>query len=93
MLIDLRQAILDALASPEGQQLIREAMAAAKPEPASEPVEDRLLGAAEAGRLLDMSQGAVRQAAWRGSLPKVYVGRRLRFRLSDIMQKKSTWKR
>jgi excisionase family DNA binding protein len=45
---------------------------------------DELVDADTASRLLDMSPRAVRQAAWRGSLPFVKVGRRLRFRRSDL---------
>jgi hypothetical protein len=47
----------------------------------SEP--DELLDTTHAAAFLDMSPGAPRQAAWRGSIKSVRVGRRLRFKRSD----------
>jgi excisionase family DNA binding protein len=43
-----------------------------------------LLDANEVARLLGLTPRAVRQAAWRGSIPFVRVGRRLRFRRSQL---------
>jgi excisionase family DNA binding protein len=48
------------------------------------PPED-LLDVAGAAKLLGMTEGAVRSAAYRGSLPVVRVGSRLRFRPSDLV--------
>ncbi|MBA3351717.1 MAG: helix-turn-helix domain-containing protein [Blastocatellia bacterium] len=45
---------------------------------------DALLTAEQAGEFLGLTVGAVRQAAYRGSLPCVKVGRRLRFKPSDL---------
>jgi excisionase family DNA binding protein len=45
---------------------------------------EELLDAPAAGKVLGMTASAVRQAAYRGSIPAVKVGRRLRFRRSDL---------
>jgi excisionase family DNA binding protein len=45
---------------------------------------DALLDANDVARLLGLTPRAVRQAAWRGAIPFVRVGRRLRFRRSQI---------
>jgi len=49
------------------------------------PDANRLLEAREAAELLGMSEEAVRKAAARGTLPCVHIGRRLRFRLGDLL--------
>jgi excisionase family DNA binding protein len=51
---------------------------------ASENTADVLLDAKAAAEMLGMSPAAVRQAAYRGSIPCVKVGRRLRFRRSQL---------
>jgi excisionase family DNA binding protein len=70
--------------SEEGADLRRIVRECVREELAS-PQVDRLLAAREAARLLDMSEVAFRKAYQRGELPGVRIGRRLRFRLSDIM--------
>lgn len=82
MTLDLRGAILEALASPEGRALLREVVLAMPKEPANDT--DRLLTAEEAADVLGMTPTAIRQAARRGTIPAVHVGRRVRFRLSDL---------
>lgn len=44
-----------------------------------------LIDAREAGKLLGMSPAAARAAAYRGTLPSVHVGRLLRFRRSALL--------
>jgi hypothetical protein len=46
---------------------------------------EELLDVAGAARLLHMTPGAVRAAAYRGSLPCVRVGTPLRFRPSELL--------
>ena len=46
---------------------------------------DRLIGVEDAARLLSMSQAATRKAAARGTLPVRRIGRRLRFRVGDLL--------
>jgi excisionase family DNA binding protein len=49
---------------------------------------DDLLDVRDAAKLLSMSPAALRQAAWRGSIPCERVGRRLRFRRSDLLRRR-----
>ena len=49
------------------------------------PANDTLLDTAGAAKLLAMTPEAVRQAAYRGTIPCVRVGRRLRFRRSELL--------
>ena len=49
------------------------------------PFADRLLDAAEAAERIGMSEGALRKAVARGTIPCQRYGRRLRFRLSELM--------
>ncbi len=49
--------------------------------------EDQLLTAAQAAEVLGISERAVRQAAWRGTLKSVRAGTRLRFRRGDLVAK------
>lgn len=51
---------------------------------AAPPSADGLVDAVEAGKLLGLSARSVRQMAWRGTIPVVRVGRRLRFRRADL---------
>jgi excisionase family DNA binding protein len=46
---------------------------------------ERLLDVAGAATLLHMTPAAVRQAVYRGSLPSLRLGRRLRFRRADLL--------
>lgn len=46
---------------------------------------DDLLDVEAAAQLLDMTPGAVRRAASRGTLPVVRLGRRVRFRRSALL--------
>jgi hypothetical protein len=45
-----------------------------------------LLNAKDAAALLQMTTVALRQAAYRGAIPCVRIGRRLRFRRSELMK-------
>jgi Helix-turn-helix domain len=49
------------------------------------PDSERLVDAEEAARVLGMSPGAIRKAALRGSIMHCHVGRRLRFRMADLV--------
>jgi excisionase family DNA binding protein len=67
----------------ELQQRVRELEARLLAAPANDNA-NTLLGASEVARLLGLTPRAVRQAAWRGAIPFVRVGRRLRFRRSQL---------
>jgi len=47
--------------------------------------QDRLIGVDEAAEILGMTVGALRKAAERGTLPSARIGRRLRFRRSELL--------
>jgi hypothetical protein len=47
---------------------------------------DRLVNAEDAGRLLGMTTRAVQKAAERGTIPARHIGRRLRFRVGDLVK-------
>jgi excisionase family DNA binding protein len=49
------------------------------------PDDGQLLDTDQAADLLRMRPQAVRQAAWRGAIPYVRIGRRLRFRRSSLL--------
>ena len=82
MMLDLKPVVLEALRSPEGRDLIRRLVT--EMQPADERPGD-LVDAKEAARLLGMTAAAVRQAARRGTFSPVYLGRRVRFRLADLL--------
>lgn len=48
---------------------------------------DDLVDSTEAARMLDMSVVALRKAVERGQVPCVRIGRRLRFRRVDLLQR------
>lgn len=50
----------------------------------SNPLDDRLLTAAEAARYLGYSEGTIRNKASAGEIPFVKLGFALRFRLSEL---------
>jgi excisionase family DNA binding protein len=90
MFIDLKREILAALASPEGRDLLRELVndiGPARLVRAPDAEADRLISAKEAALLLGMTERAVRQAAHRGTLPAVHLGRRLRFKRGDLLKR------
>ena len=78
MILDLKPALLAALSTPEGGELLRQVLQEVQP---TNDVPDELLTAEQAGPLLKMSPTAVRAAAKRkttlcsprpgGSLPPV----------------------
>jgi excisionase family DNA binding protein len=46
---------------------------------------DDILDVPRAARLLGMTSSAVSKAAWRGTLPCIRIGRRVRFRRSELI--------
>lgn len=50
---------------------------------------DQLYGYIRAAELVDMTVGALRVAAWRGTIPTVKVNGRIRFRRGDLLQIKA----
>jgi hypothetical protein len=78
--------IARALASPEIRAAIfDEIRIIVREEIARAPFADRLMDAAEAAERIGMTEAALRKAAARGTIPCQHKGRRLRFRLSELM--------
>jgi len=78
--------IARALASPEIRAAIfDEIRAIVREEISRAPFADRLMDAAEAADRIGMSEAALRKAAARGTIPCQHKGRRLRFRLSELL--------
>ena len=83
---DLSEDLAIAFGNPRVQELlqgiVKRAMISAVR--TAEPT-DRLIDAPEAARMLGMSVAAVRKAAIRGAIPCVRLGRRVRFRPTQIL--------
>jgi excisionase family DNA binding protein len=65
--------------------VLQEIRAIVREEIAKASFADRLLDAPEAAERLGMTEAALRKAAARGTIPCQRLGRRLRFRLSELM--------
>jgi excisionase family DNA binding protein len=86
VIVDLEHELAAALAAPSVvaalEQLIRRVV---REELVAAGVGEELLDASSAARLLGTTPTAVSKAAWRGTLPSVRFGRRVRFRRSDLI--------
>jgi excisionase family DNA binding protein len=85
--IDLTAELAAALASPRVREALTEIMREAVRREIRSVSGDneRLIDVEEAARLLHMSVAAIRKAVFRGTIPCSRLGRRLRFRLSEIV--------
>jgi hypothetical protein len=70
---------------PEDVEDLRQRIAELEARLTTPPANDTLLDAVGAAKLLAMTPEAVRQAAYRGTIPCVRVSRRLRFRRSELL--------
>lgn len=78
--------ILRALSNPEVRAAIfDEIRTIVREELARTPFADRLVDAAEGAKIMGMTEAALRKAAARGTVPCEHRGRRLRFRLSALL--------
>ena len=88
---DALTAVVDALiarvlAHPDLRAVLRdEIRTIVREEIARAPFADRLLDAAEAAQRLGLSEAALRKAVARGTVPCHRLGRRVRFRLSELL--------
>jgi excisionase family DNA binding protein len=80
--IDMVAAVKEALRDSDVREQIRTIVLEVSPSPAND-VED-LLDARAAAAYLGMTPAALRMAVYRGTVPCVRVGRRLRFRRSQL---------
>jgi excisionase family DNA binding protein len=84
-MIDLRAEILAAINSPACRREIAKLVRAAVREERPALVDEGLIDAKSAAELLGMTVGAIRKAAFRGSIPCRRVGRKLRFVRSELL--------
>jgi len=84
-MIDLRAEILAALNAPACRREIAMLVRAAVREERPATVDEGLVDAKSAADLMGMTVGAIRKAAFRGSIPCRRVGRKLRFVRSELL--------
>jgi hypothetical protein len=80
--IDIVAAVKEALRDSAVRDEIREIVIECGPVPTNDV--DDLLDARAAASFLRMTPAALRMAVYRGTIPCIRVGRRLRFRRSDL---------
>jgi ABC-type nitrate/sulfonate/bicarbonate transport system substrate-binding protein len=80
--IDVVAAIKEALRESDVRDQIRAIVLEVSPPPANDV--DDLLDARAAASFLGMTPAALRMAVYRGTIPCLRVGRRLRFRRSEL---------
>jgi len=83
--IDILAVVKQALREPDVRNEIRAIVQEVVGEPS--PLPERFVDTEAAAEFLAMSPAALRMAAFRGTIPCSRMGRRLRFRLSDL----ATW--
>lgn len=86
MPIDLGEELTLWIRSPEGRGELRSVVREAVSEIIRKTLDEELLDTKQAAGLLGMTPAAVRKAVERGQLPCVRMGRRLRFRRSELLR-------
>lgn len=87
MVINLKGELTEWLSTPEVRDVLKELLRVVVREELKTLLLDDLVDTTEAAKILNMSEAAVRKAAERGQLPCVRLGRRLRFRRADLLQR------
>jgi len=85
MAIDLGNEIERWLVSDKARELLVNIFRVAIRTELQELLDGELIDVRQAAELLSMSEGAVRKAAERGRLPRVKIGKRLRFRRAELL--------
>jgi excisionase family DNA binding protein len=78
--------VREALRDPGVKAEVRAIIADVADESEKQMTPEPLVDAVEAARLLGMTAEAVRKAAYRRSIPSVKIGRRYRFRPSELIR-------
>lgn len=78
MVIDFKQALVDALKSPEVIEALRMSLREAEGD-------EVLVDTDKAAEILAMTPAALRKAVERGHIPAQRMGRRLRFRRDELL--------
>ena len=82
--VDIVAAVKEALRDATIRDQIRALVLEFASQPANDVVED-LVDTTAAAAFLGMTPHALRMAVFRGAVPCLRIGRRLRFRLSDLV--------
>jgi excisionase family DNA binding protein len=88
VVIDLSEEMAQALASPRVRAALADVVREAIRDELAPPRaarDDQLVGVEEAARVLGMTIAAVRKAAARDTLPSHRLGRRVRFKVSELL--------
>jgi excisionase family DNA binding protein len=85
-MIDLGPELTAWLASAEARALLLDIVREAVRIEVRAMLDEELLDTREAAQILNMSEAALRKAVERGQFPCQHVGRRLRFRRSDLLK-------
>ena len=75
------------LATPDARKAMAEIFRDVVREELKTLLMDDLVDSTEAAGIMDMSVAALRKAVERGQIPCIRVGRRLRFRRADLLQR------
>lgn len=84
-MIDLMHELNAWLRSTDARTLMKEIVAEAVQSEIRSALDDELVDVEGAAAILDMTEGALRKAVERGQIPHQRVGKRLRFRRSDLL--------
>jgi hypothetical protein len=84
--IDLTAELAAWLRSVDARTLMNEIVADAVQAEIRSALEDELVDVERAAAMLDMTAGALRKAVERGQVPCQRVGKRLRFRRTDLLR-------
>lgn len=87
MYIDIRQELDAWLSTDKARIVIAEIFRDVFRQEIKSLLMDDLVDSAEAAEIMNMSVGALRKAVERGQVPFIKVGRRLRFRRADLLQR------
>ena len=85
-MIDLTTELTAWLRTTDARTLMTEIVAEAIQNEIRSALEDELVDVERAAAILDMTEGALRKAVERGQIPCQRVGKRLRFRRTNLLR-------